>query len=161
MQTKVLIIAALMMVPSVACADTKADLQNRYDTLKAAMAAHDGPAIQAMLTTDFKAIDVTGQSEDATQMIAEVQTLKSDPNKKSQTTLLSVTVNGDTAEVEQAYDMTTQKTGADGQAHAVELKTQSHDTWKKIGASWLLSSTRTEQMNYAVDGKTVMHKAAA
>jgi hypothetical protein len=160
MRIKALIMAASIAVPSVACADTTADLQSRYDAMKAAMAARDSSAIRALLTSDFTATDIIGETENAAQMIAGVQLLKPDPDKKTQTTLLSVTVNGDTAEVEQTYDITAQKTGANGQVYAVELKTQSHDTWKKIGASWLLSSTRTEHLDYSVNGKIIMHKEA-
>ena len=161
MWTKWLMIAALFVAPGVAVADTKTDLQGRYDAMKAAMGAHDGAAVQAFLAPGFTSIDVGGQSENATQMIAEVLALKPDPNKKSKTKLLAVIVNGDTAEVEQAYEMTTQRTGADGVTHAVDLKAQSHDVWKMVGTNWLLASTRTEQMDYAIDGKTIVHKSAS
>ena len=150
-----------LVMPSFALADTKVDLHSRYDTLKAAMAAHDGAAIQALLTPDFKSIDVTGQTENTAQMIAEVEALKPDPNKTSRTTLLSVAVSGSVANVEQRYEMNTQKVGTDGQIHAVKLTTQSHDIWNMSGANWLISSTQTEQMDYAVDGKVVMHKSAS
>jgi hypothetical protein len=71
-------------------ATLKTALESRYAAMKKAMAAHDGPAIAAILAPDFMSVDVTGQSETAAQMIAEVNGLKPDPNKSSATTLISI-----------------------------------------------------------------------
>jgi hypothetical protein len=152
--------ALLLILPTFAFADITADLKSRYDAMKTAMAARDGAAIQALLAPDFKSVDINGQTENADQMIVEVQALKPDPNKTSETTLKSVQVNGDKAVVEQLYEMNTRKTGADGQMHAIKLTTQSRDVWKKSADNWLMLSTQTEQMDYTVDGKVIMHKQA-
>src|SRR5437870_1802713 len=64
-------------------------LQSRYTAMKAAMAAHDGAAMAAILAPNFVSVDLSGHSETAFQMIAEVNGLKPDPNKSSTTTLVS------------------------------------------------------------------------
>lgn len=152
---------SVLALPMASLADDRADIQVRYDTLKTIIASQDGPAFQAMVTPDFQSVDVSGQTEDSAQMISDLAALKPDANKKSQTTLTAVQVDGDTARVEQTYEMTTQKVGADGQAHAVHFVAQSSDVWRRVHAVWLMASTRTNQMDYEIDGKSVMHKQRA
>jgi hypothetical protein len=139
--------------------DLKSVLQARYAEMKAAMAAHNDAAVAAILAPGFISIDTSGQSEGASQMISEVDRLQPDPNKTSTTTLESVTQHGDTAMVEQRYDMRTTKTGPDGVHHKVELITRSTDTWVKPKATWLLQKTVTNELSYYVDGAVVAHKA--
>jgi ketosteroid isomerase-like protein len=136
----------------------KAVLQGRYAAMKMAMAAHDAAAIERMLAPGFVSIDVTGQPESGTQMIAEVIALKSDPNKSSETTLLSVvrTVSGVT--VEQRYDMKTVKSDADGTPHDIELVALSTDTWVKSADIWLIERSVTNELSLFRDGQLVAHK---
>ena len=56
-------------------------------------------------------------------MIQEVDGLPKDPSKVSTTTLLSVKVAGNSAVVDQRYDMKTVKTAADGSKANVQLIT--------------------------------------
>lgn len=139
----------------------KAALQSRYAAMKSAMAAHDGAAVTAILAPDFTSIDVLGQSEGAAQMIGEVNALKPDPNKSSETTLLSISPAANSAVVKQRYDMKTIKTAADGSQHSVELITLSTDSWTKSAGAWLLQRTVTNEMSYYKDGQLVMHKQGA
>lgn len=132
-----------VMLASAAVADVKADLETQYAAMKLAMAAHDGTALRALLAPDFQSIDISGHTESADDMIAEVAALKADPNKQSHTTLTSVDVADNTASVEQTYEMTTQKAGNDGQNHAIRLTTQSHDIWKLEGGKWLSTMQST------------------
>jgi hypothetical protein len=111
--------------------DLRSVLQARYDAMKAAMAAHDGASIATLLAPDFASQDTRGQSETAAQMIDEVNQLRPDPNKTSVTTLEAVTRQGDTATVQQRYDMRTTRPGPDGAPHKIELVTLSTDTWVK------------------------------
>jgi len=91
----------------------QAALQSRYAAMKSAMAAHDGAAIAAILAPDFVSVDVSGKSESASQMITEVNGLKPDANKSSETTLISVTTETDVVTVKQRYDMKTVRATAD------------------------------------------------
>ena len=136
----------------------RAALQLRYAAMKAAMAAHDGSGIAAILAPNFVSIDVTGQFETASQMIAEVNALKPDPNKSSETTLIFVVPEAKAATVKQRYDMKTVGTAADGSQHHFELVTLSTDTWIKPANAWLMERTVTNDVSMFTDGKLVTHK---
>jgi hypothetical protein len=136
----------------------RAVLQSRYAAMKTAMAAHDGAAIAAILAPDFVSVDVTAQSESAAQMFTEVTASKPDPNKSSETTLISVVQAASAVTVEQRYDMKTVKTAADGTRHNIELVTLSTDTWVKPADVWLIERTVTNELSYFKDGQLVGHK---
>jgi ketosteroid isomerase-like protein len=126
--------------------------------MKSAMAAHDKAAVAAILAPDFTSIDTSGQMETAAQTIAEVDTLPSDPNRTSTTTLISVKRAGDVATVEQRYDMKTKKAGPDGVEHNVELVTLSTDTCVLSGQTWLIQRTVTKELSIYRDGQLAAHK---
>ncbi len=52
-----LAVIAALCLSGFAPYDLKSTLQVRYDALKAAIAAHDGSAITAILTPDFTSVD--------------------------------------------------------------------------------------------------------
>jgi ketosteroid isomerase-like protein len=155
-------LAFALLVPPVCIASAepalKAVFQGRYADMKAAMAAHDANAIAALLSPDFISVDVSGKGEAAAKMIADVNALKPDSNKTSQTTILSVADDGATATVRQRYDMHTVKAGMDGVAHEIDLAALSTDTWVKDKGAWLLSRTETNELTYSIDGKIVAHR---
>jgi hypothetical protein len=128
-------------------------LEAQYAAMKAAMAARDSNAISALLTPDFVSIDSSNKSEDAARASSP-----SDPNKVSHTTLTKITSAGDAAVVEQRYEMTTKKSGPDGKMHDIRLITLSTDAWVNLNGSWRLKRTVTDQMDYAINGQTVIHK---
>jgi hypothetical protein len=137
----------------------KATLEARYAAMKAAMTTHDGSALSKLLAPDFASVDVSGNAQSADQMIAEVGALKPDPNKTSTTTLTTVSQVGDTATVEQRYEMHTIKAGPDGVSHKIDLVALSTDTWIHPKGVWLLSKTMTDELTYSVDGKIVARKS--
>jgi len=144
-----------------ACADDgglKETLQSKYAAMKTAIAARDSAAIAAMLAPDFQSIGVSGQSETASQMITDVNTLEPDPDKVSTTTLTSVKSFANEVTVEQQYDMKTVKAAANGVTHHIELITLSTDTWVKAESVWLLKRTITDELSYFRDGQLVVHK---
>ncbi len=159
--TAALSIAFLSTVPIARSAEDplREVLQSRYAAMKAAMAAHDGPGIAAILAPNFVSVDVSGKSENASQTIAEVNALKTDPDKSSNTTLSSISPGSTAVTVEQRYDMKTKSTTADGTQHDVELVTLSTDTWVKSGNVWLIERTVTDDVTYFVDGKLTAHRA--
>lgn len=132
--------------------------EGRYAAMKSAMAARDGKAISAILASDFVSEDASGQKENADTMIQEVLALPKDPLKVSNTTILTIKVNDESASVDQRYDMKTTKTGSDGTKRDVELITVSTDTWIKPKDTWLLQRTVTNQMDYSANGKLLIHK---
>ena len=92
-------------------------------------------------------------------MIQKVVASPTDPNKDSHTTLTDINANGDTAVVEQRYEMTTKKIGRDGKMQDIKMTAVSTDTWVNSNGSWRLKRTVTNQLDYAVDGQTVIHQA--
>jgi Domain of unknown function (DUF4440) len=155
------VIGALILIgasPVAAEGVLKAALQARYDAMKAAMAAHDGSAISVLLAPDFRSLDISGKSETASQMIAEVNGLKADPNKASVTTLVFISPVGNTVTVGQQYEMKTIRAGTDGVAHQAKVIMLSTDTWVKSGDAWLLQRTVTDDMSLFSDGQLVFHK---
>ena len=136
----------------------RAALQARYAAMKTAMAERNSKAIAALLAPDFISIDSSGQSENASEMIQEVDGLPKDPSKVSTTTLLSIKVAGNSAVVDQRYEMRTIKTAADGSKDSIRLITLSTDTWVNSNGVWLLQKTVTNQLDYYKNDQLVMHK---
>jgi hypothetical protein len=138
--------------------DLKATLDARYAAMKAAMAAHDHAALSALLAPGFTSVDVTGAVETANNLIADVDALKPDPNRTSTTTLTAVKQDGDTAMVDQRYEMHTVRAGPNGAAHRVELVTLSRDMWLNQDGVWRLGRTVTKELTSSLDGKVVAHR---
>lgn len=136
----------------------KSVLEGRYAALKAAIDARDRQALAALLAPDFASVDVAGKSATAEQMLTQLAASPKDPNRVSETTLLSVKLNGDVATVSQRYHMTSAKVASDGSRHPSELETLSTDTWVRSGDTWLLKKTATDELDYSVDGKKMPHK---
>jgi hypothetical protein len=139
----------------------RANFEGRYAALKAAMASKDEKAIRSLLAAGFVSVDADGKSEDAAHMIKEVLALPADPNRQSQTTILSVKGDERAAVVTQRYDMTKTVQAPDGSEKAIALATISTDKWVNENGSWRIARTATTQLDYTVDGVTVAHKEKA
>jgi ketosteroid isomerase-like protein len=133
-------------------------LESRYADMKAAIAARDSAAIASILAPDFASVNVSGQSKGASQVIADVNAMKPDPNRSSETTLISITPTANTVTIGQRYHMKTVVTVADGTQHTVELVTVSTDNWVKPADLWLLQRTVTNELSLFRDGQLVSHK---
>jgi hypothetical protein len=133
-------------------------LEKRYAELKTAMAERDSKTLSALLTPDFVSEDISGKTTSAEEMLKELAALPKDTGKVTETTLVSIKPQGDLAIVEQRYHMTTTKTLPDGNKQAIDLMTLSTDTWAHAGDKWLMKRTITNQIDYSVDGKPVLHK---
>lgn len=129
--------------------------------MKAAMAARDDKAIAALLAPDFVSVDVSGQNINAAQMIQEIDALPQDSHKVSATTLLSVKQSGNTVTVNQRYDIKTVKSGVLGDTRNIEMVALSTDTWVKRDGSWLMQRTKTNQMDYYVNGVQLIHRTSS
>ncbi|TCM19489.1 uncharacterized protein DUF4440 [Novosphingobium sp. PhB165] len=146
---------ACALLPGLAHADTKSDLEARYAALKTAMDTREPDDIKPFLTPDFKRTDLGGNSMNADDMIERLANIPVDPSRKSTNTITSVTVNGQTAEVEQRQDASDNRQGRDGETHQIAMSELSHDTWVQTDKGWLLKSTETEQMTISRDGQVV------
>jgi ketosteroid isomerase-like protein len=136
----------------------RAILEGRYAAMKSAMANRDANEIAAVLAPDFVSVDVSGNKRTHEEMIESVKALPVDPNKVSNTTLLSIETSGDKAVVKQRYDMKTVKMAADGSKHDFALTTLSTDLWILTTGTWLLQRTATDQVDSVVDGRSIIHK---
>jgi len=153
------LVLSVAYVPAGAADDSlRVALQSRYADLKAAIAARDAAALSAIFAPDFVSVDVSGQSKVASQVIADLNAVKPDPNKTSETALISITPAADSLTVEQRYDMKTVKTAADGTQHNMELVALSTDSWIKPADVWLIRRTVTNELSFFNDGQLVMHK---
>jgi hypothetical protein len=152
----------LVTAGTVACQAADAQLQavfeERYAAMKSAMAARNASGIAALLTEDFVSIEVSGSQKTRDQMIEAVKALPGDPNKVSNTSILSIEASPSKALVKQRYDMKTVRPSSDGAKHQVELTTLSTDVWVLKNGTWLLKQTATDQLDYSADGQALAHK---
>jgi ketosteroid isomerase-like protein len=157
------LVIAIITAGSVLAAepDLRPVLEARYAAMHAAIAARDKNAISTLFTRDFVSVGLANQTKNAVMMFQEAASSSSDPNRESRTTLTNITRDGDTAVVTQRYDMTTKMAGENGKMHALRLTTSSTDTWVNANETWRMKRTVTEQFDYAVDGKVVVHKVRA
>jgi hypothetical protein len=133
-------------------------LEGRYAAMKSAMANRDAKEVAALVAPDFVSVDVSGTEKGAGQLIESLKAVPADPDKVSNTTLLSVESSAGKAVVKQRYEMKTVKAAADGAKHQIELTTLSTDVWILANGTWLIQRTATDQMDYLVDGKPLVHK---
>jgi hypothetical protein len=136
-------------------------LAGRYAALKSAMASKNEAAIRGLLADDFVSVDVSGKSEDTATMVKEVLAVPPDPDRHSETTIESLTRDGNTVVVQQHYHMTKEAAGPNGAKKAVDLSTHSTDTWIDEGGSWRIAKTVTNQLDYSVNGVIVAHEVSA
>jgi hypothetical protein len=162
MKYMILLAACLSAVPAQAQIDPgealRPVLEKRYAELKTAMADRNPQALSALLAPGFVSEDISGKTTSAEEMIKELAALPKDTGKTTGTVLLSIKPQGDRAVVEQRYHMTTTKALPDGNRQAIDLVTLSTDTWLHSGDRWLMEKTVTNQIDYTVDGKVLMHK---
>ncbi|KPH59612.1 nuclear transport factor 2 family protein [Novosphingobium sp. ST904] len=155
--SRILLAAALgcALVPGIALADTKGDIEARYEQLRVAMDSREPAQIKPLLAADFVRTDLGGNKMSAEQMIEGLTMVPVDPDRKSATTVQSVTLKGDVAEVDQQQVASDTREGRDGQTHTFGMTSISHDTWVKSEKGWLLRTTETQSMTISRDG-TVM-----
>jgi hypothetical protein len=134
-------------------------LQGRYAALQVAMAARDDKAVTALLTPTFTSINIAGQTENAAQMLGEIDTTPKDPSNVSKTTLLSIKRAGNTAIVQQRYDMKSSNVAANGMKRKVEVIAISTDTWVMSHGRWLMQKTQTDRFDYYLNGRRIVHQA--
>ncbi|MEO8504925.1 MAG: nuclear transport factor 2 family protein [Acidobacteriota bacterium] len=138
----------------------RATFEARYAEMKEAMEHRDPKEVAALWTVDFVSEDAEGKADTAAAMLKSLAAIPVDPSKVSETKILSVSVKGDVATVEQHYHMTTMrpKQGSTTEKQKGELNATSTDTWLRSGKTWLLQRTVTKQIDYDLAGRRVLHK---
>ena len=147
--------AATAIAP--AYADDMTDFQARYGKLKEAMDSHEDRDIKALLTKDFEATDIRGETKDADEMITELAMMPDMPGMSTEVKVVSVTVNGTGANAVSSRDIHMSRKGQDGAMHAGEMILQSNDVWVQNKGVWLLKSTAQQEMTMKRDGVEMRH----
>jgi len=126
-----------------------------YMALRIAMDSRDPTAIRAMLTDDFRSVDISGKSEMADEMIGQLAAVPFDPSRPRKTTVISVAKNGPLSQVVQGYATRLKKIGSDGAIHELSINARSNDTWRQVAGKWLLAKTVTRAMSVTLDGAII------
>lgn len=146
---------ACLVAPGIAWADTKSEIEARYEQLRDAMDSREGARIKPLLAPDFVRTDLGNNVMSADELIAGLAKIPVDPDRKSETTLQSVTVDGNTAEVVQEQVASDTREGRDGKVHVFGTKSLSHDTWVQGDGGWLLKATQAQSTAITRDGVTI------
>jgi ketosteroid isomerase-like protein len=133
--------SVVLVAPAQAQDDAKAQFQARYTELRTAMEAHDGAAVGKILAPDYTMTDIRGQVHDAAAVLERMAKMPAGGGRKGETTVLSASVSGASASVEQQLSGSMKRAGDDGEEHTMEMVAKSKDTWVKSGNVWLLKSS--------------------
>jgi hypothetical protein len=110
-----------------------------------------------MLTPDFDGEDVAGKPRSAGKLLEEIGALPEDGNRKLDSTVVSLTLDGATAHVVQRLLVTTTKSLL-GKKLTFELAATSDDTWTQTAGTWRLSKSMTRRMQYSANGSVLSLK---
>ncbi|PZQ55518.1 MAG: hypothetical protein DI555_09420 [Novosphingobium pentaromativorans] len=141
-----------ILAPAHAWADVRSDIEVRYEELRVAMESREGARIKPLLAPDFVRTDLGNNTMSADELIAGLAKIPVDPDRKSQTTVQSVSVNGKTAEVVQQQVASDTRQGRDGKMHSFGTTSLSHDTWVQSDKGWLLKTTQAQSTTITRDG---------
>ncbi|MEQ1543039.1 MAG: nuclear transport factor 2 family protein [Novosphingobium sp.] len=130
-----------LVAPAQAQDDAKSQFQARYTELRTAMEAHDSAAVGKILAPDYTMTDMRGQVHPAAEVLERMAKMPAGAGRKGETTVLSATVTGDSASVEQQLSGSMKRAGDDGEEHTMEMQAKSKDTWVKRGDAWLLQTS--------------------
>jgi ketosteroid isomerase-like protein len=145
-----------LVAPAQAQDDAKATFQARYAELRAGMEARDAAAIGKVMAPEYQVTDIRGETRSGAEMMqrmAQMAARAPDPSRKIETKVLSATVSGDSATVEQQLVASGKRAGDDGEEHTMEMVMTSTDTWAKRGDAWMLVKSVQTGMTVKRDGE--------
>lgn len=154
----VLGLTAALAVAAFVQADTKADLQKRYNELAVAVKKKDVTTCLGMLSADYTDVDPTGKKQtrkEFEKMVREqfkapitVETFVIKVNK--------VTPKGSDFIAENSTKMTlTFMNPQTKKKSTVEQSSTAKDVWTKSGSRWLLKQSTTLTQKRTLDGKSI------
>lgn len=147
-------IAALVFAASASAQeDPKATFQSRYDAFRVAMAAQDQAAIGAILAPGYTMTDIQGEVRDAAAVAGMLQRMPAGMGRDAKTTVLEVSVSGDSAAVKQQLATKASRPGPDGNPMNLEIEVSSNDTWVKNGDTWQLKTSVQKDVVVKRDGE--------
>ena len=133
--------------------DPNAAFHARYDSYRAAMAAKDSAKVSAILAPGFQMTDIQGNTHDASGIATLMERMPAAMSQNSKTTVLEVTVTGDSAAVKQVLAAAMVRPGPDGNEMKMEMSVTSNDTWVKSGDAWLLKASVQKDLVVKRDGE--------
>lgn len=136
---------------------TPATFAGLYARFNAAMNAKNTGGAGAMLAPGFHGEDIDGKPRAAKKLLDDITDLPDDANRKADSTVVSLTLEGPTAQVVQRLQVTTTKSLL-GKKMTLELVAVSDDTWTQTAAGWLLWKSTTRRMEYSVNGSVLSQK---
>ncbi len=145
-----------LVAPAAAQDDAVAQFQGRYTALRTAMETRDAAAVARFFAPEYTMTDLRGETRSGTDVLARMQKMgarASDPARKIETTVLSATIAGDSATVEQQLTGGGKRAGEDGVEHTMELVMKSTDTWVKRGDVWQIAKSVQTGMIVKRDGE--------
>ena len=154
------LLAPIALVAMAPAAQAQEDLTGlfttRYAALRAAMQANDEAAIKAVLAPGYEGTDIRGETRDAQGLLTLAQRMAAGGmggERKMDTAVAKVTLNGALATVEQTTTATMKRLGDDGAEHTMEMIVQAQDTWVKQGETWLLWRGQQTRLSVKRDGE--------
>jgi hypothetical protein len=138
-------------------AAARATFTGLYAKFNAAMNTRNTTEVGAMLAPGFHGEDVGGKARSAKKLLDEIGALPDDPNRKADSTVVSATLDGETAQVAQRLLVTSSKS-VFGKKILLELVSDSDDTWTRSGSAWKLLKSTTRKMAYSANGSVISEK---
>ena len=136
---------------------TPATFAGLYARFNAAMNAKNTNDVSAMLAPGFHGEDVAGKPRGARKLLDEISELPDDANRKVDSTVVSLTLEGASAQVVQRLLVTTTKSLL-GKKLTFELVALSDDTWTQTASGWQLLKSTTRRMEYSANGSVISQK---
>lgn len=129
-----------------------------YSQLEVAALKCDAKAFRKLLSPNFQSEATSGDIINTEQMLSGLSGCSAiDPDKKSSTTILSVSNQGRTAFVKQQYIENSRRRISDGTYKYIKLVATYNDTWEFSNGHWLLLKTVNQEVIFSVDGRKVNH----
>ena len=166
MRTPITTLVALVLIAGMSPAFAKVtnvrhDIEARYAAILTAAKAKNWDELRAILAPDYRSLDIDGQGISRDTEIAQDQEAPDVSNERSRIDILSLKLDGDRAEVEQAFSSHFTEQGDDGKAHRIAVVALSSDIWRKTDGKWLCVQTVTTQSFVTVDGQPAAHDVAS
>ena len=150
--------AVAIAAPAAAQDDPAALFQARYAELRSAMQAKDPAQIAAVIAPEYTMTDIQGEEHDAAAMNERMGRMPQGAGRSVETKVLSATITGESAAVEQELSGGMTRAGPDGAEHKMELQLRSADTWALRGGKWLLVKSVQKELTVKRDGEVFMHQ---
>ncbi|WP_309750994.1 nuclear transport factor 2 family protein [Novosphingobium sp.] len=151
--------ATVAIVAPAFAQDAKAVFEPRYAELHKASEARDFAAAAKLMTPAYEMVDIRGDSHTMSEMQDMMGQMPQDPNMKPKYEIVSATISGTTATVQNKMEMHMSRPMEDGTTAELDVTVISEDSWVQQGGVWLLNKTVQKDLSVSKDGEVVFHQA--